>query len=690
MAKRIIPVGVQQRLVKLRKEVEHYRYLYHVLDRQEISDAALDSLKHELAKLEEQYPELVTPDSPTRRVGGRALKAFAKVRHASAMLSFSDVFSGEELREWYERIRRLVPSCGRRGFYVELKIDGLAISLEYRGGAFSVGSTRGDGLVGENVSENLKTIEAIPLRLREREEVAKDLRRAGFSRLASRLPGSLPRALEVRGEAFLTKEEFHRMNREQKKKHLPPYANPRNIAAGSIRQLDPRITARRRLDSYAYDIVTNLGQETHEEAHALLKAFGFKTNPHNRALRDLGAVEGFRERWMERRESLPYEIDGVVVIINDLAAFRRLGVVGKAPRGTTAFKFALKEAETVVEGVDVFVGRTGVLTPVARLKPVEVGGVTITHATLHNFDQVQKLDLRIGDTVIIGRAGDVIPQVVRVLERLRPKGAKPFRQPSRCPACGNPVVRDGAFLRCTNRRCPALQREHLYHFSAKAALDIPGLGPESIDKFVDAGLVRDAADFFSLKPEQLAELEGFGELSARKLVSAIQSRKRAELPRLLVALGIPRVGEETADVLAREFPSLEHLATADEEQLRRTRDVGPIVARSIASWFREERNRALLGKLRRAGVVPWRPAFSRRRRTLAGLRIVFTGELSRLSRAEAKRIARDLGADVSESVSKATSWVVTGKSPGSKLDKARELGVRTVGEEEFLRRVGKR
>lgn len=687
---------IRERVARLRKEIEHHRYLYHVLDRSVLSDAALDSLKRELDALERQYPSLITPDSPTQRVGGKARSEFAKVNHAVPMLSLNDAFSEDEFRSWIARIEKVIPRVTRKGFYVELKIDGLAIALEYEDGLFVVGSTRGDGFVGEDVTANLKTIEAIPLRLRTREEVAADLVRRGFSALARRLPNPFPHRIEVRGEAFLSKEEFSRINRELERRGEKTYANPRNLAAGSIRQLDPKVTARRKLDSFAYELITDLGQEMHEEVHALLSALGFKTNRHNERVSTPDEVIAFRNRWERKREELPYEIDGIVVIVNDLSIFQRLGVVGKAPRGAIAYKFALREATTVVREIRVQVGRTGALTPVAVLDPVAVGGVTITHATLHNADEVRRLDVRVGDTVIVGRAGDVIPQIRGVVKGLRPRGTKPFTMPRRCPSCGTAVVRsssegaEGVIIRCPNVRCPGRHREHLYHFVGKSAFDIIGLGPETIDKLVDGGFVRDVADFFTLTRDDLTTLEGFGDVSAEKLLAAIASRKRIELPRFLVGLGIPHVGEETALALARHFPSLGKLANASEEALRRLPDIGPVVASAIFQWFRNPQNRRLLRKLENVGVRPIPlPGKARGAQPLKGKTIVFTGELSSMTREGAKRLAREAGADVSESVSRKTSFVVMGDRPGSKAEKAKTLGVPIIGEREFLKLIGK-
>lgn len=676
---------IKKRVEQLRKEIAHHRYLYHVLDTQEISDAALDSLKRELAKLEEGYPEFVTPDSPTQRVSGEALEEFIKVRHRVPMLSFTDAFNQEEFFAWLERLRKRVPNFDKAGFYAELKFDGLAIELVYEEAVLRVGATRGDGKVGEDVTANIKTIEAIPLRLREAQQVRKNVTQWGFTALAGRLPKEFPKRLETRGEALLTKEEFVRINKKREKEDKPLYANPRNVAAGSIRQLDSKITAQRNLDFFAYDLVSDLGQRTHEETHVLLKALGFKTDPHARQFDDPKKIVAFRERFAKEREELPYEVDGVVVTVNDNDSFDRLGTVGKAPRGAIAYKFALKEATTVVREIKVQVGRTGALTPVAVLEPVEVGGVTITHATLHNADEIKRLDVRKGDTVIVGRAGDVIPKVRGVIKRLRPKGTKPFQMSKRCPACGKKVVRDegGVIMRCVNTQCPARHRERLYHFVSRQAFDIVGLGPETIDKLLDAGLVQDAADLFLLSPEDLTSIEGFAEVSAKKLVAAIQEKKNVSLPRFLIALGIPQVGEETAQLLAEVFGSLEKLAEASKEELEKISDIGPIVAKAIRTWFDDTQNKKLLKRLAKAGVTPEKQAGRKALQTLTGLTIVFTGSLDSMTRDEARRIAREHGAQVSGSVSKKTDFVVVGDNPGSKYDEAKEFDVSIIDEDEF-------
>jgi DNA ligase (NAD+) len=697
------------RIEKLKKEINRYRYEYHVLDRSEISDSALDSLKKELSDLEAQFPDLVTADSPTQRVAGAPLKEFKKVRHGERMTSFNDAFSEEDMRDWYTRLENYLGhplrSASVHGaaaplFYCELKIDGLAIELEYENGVFVRGSTRGDGMIGEDVTQNLRTVEAIPLRILPPEEAEKNLKKMGLRPADYELA---PRSLVVRGEVFLTKKEFARINREAARNSEKAYANPRNVAAGSIRQLDPRVTAGRRLDSFQYEIVTDLGAKTHEEKHLLLAAMGFKTNPHNEHARDLAGVFAFREKWGEpaRRGKVDYEYDGTVVLVNDNATFAAAGIIGKAPRGGIAYKFSPHETTTVVESIKVQVGRTGALTPVAVMRPVNVGGVTITHATLHNADEIKRLGLKIGDTVIVQRAGDVIPQIKKVLTALRTGREKEFHMPTRCPVDDSPVVRDGVIARCSSKTCAAQHREALYHFAARAAFNIEGLGPKIIDKFLDEGLISDAADIFELQKGDIAALERFGEKSAENIVNEVAEKKHVTLPRFLFALGILHVGEETAVTLAKnfDFPHADSRIKIKDitktfvalslEDLQKAPDIGPIVGKSIHDWFREKRNVNLLARLEKAGVtveaMPTRSAASTK---LAGVTFVITGSLESMDREAAKEKIRERGGDASESVSKKTDYLVAGSEPGSKYDKAKSLGVKIIDEKEFLKLLG--
>ena len=677
----------KQRIEKLKKEIEKYRYAYHVLDKSLISDAALDSLKKELFDLEQEFPELIVPDSPTQRVGGQPLKEFKKVRHETPMLSFNDAFSEEDMRAWLERLENyLGRKIGKndRTFYCELKIDGLAIELIYEDEIFVRGSTRGDGLIGEDVTQNLKTIDAIPLKIN-----------------AKRYPLNAKR-LVVRGEVFLTKKEFERINREQEKKGGKVYANPRNIAAGSIRQLDPKVTASRRLDSFQYALVADLGQKNHEEEHEMLKATGFKTNLHNQSAATLEEVFKFHEYWAKHREKLPYEVDGIVVIINSNKDFDGGGAIGKAPRAAIAFKFAAREATTIVEDILVQVGRTGALTPVAVLKPVPVGGITISHATLHNADEIKRLDVRVGDTVIITRAGDVIPKITKVLKDLRPRGAKEFEMPKKCPVDGSAVVRDampngrqGVAYKCSNKNCGARHREQLYHFVSRDAFNLDGLGWKIIDRFLDEGLISDAADIFTLKEGDIAVLERFGEKSARNIIEEARMKRKISLSRFLYSLGIFHVGEETSRLLGKallkinpKIDSPKDILTAGlkltEEKLFEVPDIGPAVAKSILEYFKDARHRNLLKKFGEVGVAITAEKRQAAGGKLAGLSFVLTGGLESMSREAAKEKLRALGGDVNESVSKNTSYVVAGVEPGSKLEKAKRLGVRILSEKEFL------
>ncbi|KKU94352.1 MAG: ligase protein [Candidatus Jorgensenbacteria bacterium GW2011_GWA1_48_13] len=677
--------AARERIEKLKKLINRYRYSRLVLNKEEISPETEDSLKKELFDLEQKFPELVTPDSPSQRVGGIPLKAFKKVRHEARMLSFNDAFSEEDVKDWITRVENYLGRRIKREFYSELKIDGLAIELVYENGVLVQGSTRGDGLVGEDVTQNLRTIEAIPLSI-SGGSTSQKLKKNSGGRTSQYL---IPKKLIVRGEVFLTKKEFERINREQKKKGEKIYANPRNIAAGSVRQLDPKITAARKLDSYQYAIVTDLGQRTHEEEHELLHKLGFRINPNNKRLNSLEEVFEFRNWWEKHREKLPYEIDGTVVILNDNKVFERAGVIGKAPRGAVAYKFSPREATTVVQSIKVQVGRTGALTPVAVLSPVGVGGITITHATLHNYDEIQRLGLKIGDTVVVSRAGDVIPQITKVLKELRTGREKEIHFPKNCPVDGSRVMKDGAIYRCSNPKCGARHRESLYHFVSRAAFDIRGLGAKIIDRFLDEGLITDAADVFILKEGDIAVLERFGEKSAENIVKEVMEKTLVTLPRFIYSLGILHVGEETALLLSRRFPVstvrglTQRYKDLSVEDLMQIRDVGPAVARSIYNWFREPRNLKLLGKLEKVGVKIKDEKTAGQE--FAGKVFILTGSLESMSRDEAKEKIRDLGGDVSETVSKKTDYVVTGSDPGSKYEKAKKLGIEIISEGEFLK-----
>lgn len=666
----------RKRIAKLRKVIHRHSYLYHVLDKPEISDAVFDSLKHELKKLEDQYPDLIAQDSPTQRVSGKALDKFVKVRHKERMLSLEDVFYSEELTAWQERLRKLAPSQ-KFDYFAELKIDGFAISLIYRNGVFVEGSTRGDGRVGEDVTQNLKTIESIPLKLEIRQKLPLAIQKK-VERLLEK------GEIEIRGEVYMTVKSFEKVNKERQKQGLPLYANPRNTAAGSIRQLDSKIAASRQMDFLAYDIIADSGQKTHQEEHQLAKALGFRTDE-GRYCSDLDKVVGFWQEVAKKREGLAYQIDGVVATVNNNALFKKLGVVGKAPRGAIAFKFPAKETTTIVEGIAVQVGRTGALTPVAILKPVKIGGTTVSRATLHNEDEIRRLGLKIGDTAVIQRAGDVIPRVVKVIKKLRSGEEKEFRMPKKCPICGQLTVRpkDEAVYRCSNQQCGAQQRRRIIHFVSKKAFDIDGLGPQIVNQLMDEGLVADPADIFSLAEGDLTPLERFAEKSAANLIGAVNQRRKISLRRFIYSLGIRHVGEETAFALARYFAGLDNLKKADLEELLKIKDVGEVVAKSIFNWFNDKGNLRFLDRLLKSGVEIEKIKAIKRK--LSGRTFVLTGELEKFTRDQVRDKIRELGGDVSGTVSKNTDFVVAGKEPGSKYDKAEKLGVKIINEREFLK-----
>lgn len=667
---------VNQRIKKLRNLIDHHRYLYHVKDVQEMSEAALDSLKKELFDLEEQFPKLITPDSPTQRVGGVPLKEFKKVAHQTRMLSLNDAFSQQDLQDWQARMFKLLTEQEKNhvDFYCEFKIDGLAIELEYENGIFVRGSTRGDGAIGEDITQNLKTIEAIPLTI------------------------DYKKNLTIRGEVFISKKEFAAQNEIQKKKGLPPYANPRNIAAGSVRQLDPKITASRKLDSFAYDIITGIDTKTHKEKHEKLKELGFKTNSQNRYCASLYEVLHFYQHVGKIREKISYEIDGVVVIVDNNALFEKLGIVGKTPRAAIAFKFAQSQATTIIEDIKIQVGRTGALTPVAILKPVQVSGITISRATLHNTDEIKRLDVKIGDTVIVGRAGDVIPDIIKVLPELRTGKERNFVMPRTCPSCNTKLSRlqsnrgsrsagekseTGIIWYCPNQKCFARQRRNFYHFVSRPAFDIDGLGPKIIDRLLDYGFISDPADIFQLQAQDLVNVERFAKKSVQNLINSIAQKKEIPLSRFIYALGIRNIGQETALDLARHFYSLQNLTGAKLEDFDAIANIGPIVAQSVHEWFSDKHNKKLLDKFKKVGVKVMSPKKETKGK-LSGKIFIFTGSLDSIERELAKEKVRDLGGQISESISKNIDIVVAGAEPGSKLAKAQKLGLKIIGEKEFL------
>ncbi|MFA6354102.1 MAG: NAD-dependent DNA ligase LigA [Candidatus Paceibacterota bacterium] len=679
----------RERIKKLQEEISKYRYAYHVLNQSLIPDEALDSLKKELFDLETKFPDLVTPDSPTQRIGGEPLKEFKKVTHSiRRMNSLNDAFSEEDIKDWLERLQNYLGKLPDSKFsildsleyYCDLKMDGLAVELIYNNGIFVQGSTRGDGLIGEDITQNLKTVDAIPLKLEIRN---------------SKL--EIPEQFIVRGEVFLTKKEFARINREQEKKGEKLYANPRNVAAGSLRQLDPKITASRKLDFFAYGIVDDSKNHyelfpTHSSEYRKLNKLGIKTNPEGKIVKSLTEVFEFQKQWEKNREHLAYEIDGVVISLNDNRLSDKAGTIGKAPRAGIAYKFSPREAATVVEDIKVQVGRTGALTPVAIMRPVQVGGITITHATLHNADEIKRLGLRIGDTVIVSRAGDVIPKITKVLKDLRVGRLSEFKFPATCPVDGSKVIRDGVIYRCSNKNCAAKLQESLYHFVSRGGFNIEGLGPKIIDRFLDEGLIIDAADIFTVREGDIATLERFGEKSASNIIREINNRKIITLPRFIYSLGILHVGEETALALAKYFPVKtiselsEHCQNLTLEKIQSVPDIGPKVSESIHRWFADKKNIQFLKKLDQSGIKikTAETHHSKLDTVISGRTFVLTGTLRSISRDEAKEKIRSQGGEISESVSKKTDYVVAGENPGSKQERAKQLNVKIINEAEFL------
>lgn len=672
----------QRRLEELRRLIEHHNYLYYVLDQPEISDAEYDALMRELLQLEEQFPELRTPDSPSMRVGAPPLEAFATHTHRQPMLSLDNAFGAEELRAFDQRIKRFLgmPADERIEYVAELKIDGLAISLTYVDGVFVTGATRGDGLQGEDVTQNLRTIRAIPLRLRQPAPTS----------LFDEPTVPIPSLVEVRGEVYLTHDEFRRINEEREQTGEPTFANPRNAAAGSVRQLDPRVTARRRLSLFAYGIGAIEGAtfDTHWQILQTLKAWGFPVNPQARRCNGIDEVVAFCEEWTARRQELHYDVDGVVVKVNSLLMQQDLGYVQRSPRWAIAYKFPAQQARTRILEVRWQVGRTGALTPVAIMEPVEVGGVTVSRATLHNEDEIARKGVMIGDVVVIQRAGDVIPEVVSVVTEARDGDEQPIIRPQNCPECGAPVEKPAgeAVARCVNLACPAQIVERIRHFTSRNAMNIEGFGDKWVQRLFEEGIIRDPADLYYLKKEDLLPLERMGEKLAENLLNAVERSKQVPLSRFIYALGIRQVGERAAQLLADYLGSLEALMNANEEQLLQIPEIGPATAREIVEFFRREENRRVIQKMLDAGVQPFA---ERRKRSdaFAGLTFVFTGALQHFTREEAEALVRELSGKASGSVSRQTSYVVVGASPGSKYQKALQLGVPVLTEEEFLKMV---
>ena len=655
--------AAQLKIEKLRELINYHNYRYYVLDDPEVSDAEYDSLMKELEALEREYPDLITPDSPTQRVGGAVLSGFQAVTHAIPLLSLANAYSQEELDSFDRRVRELLSSPPR--YTAEFKIGGLAISLLYRDGVFIRGATRGDGQTGEDITNNLRTIRSIPLKLRE----------------------PLAGDLEVRGECYMDKRAFEQLNKAQEEKGEKLFANPRNAAAGSLRQLDPKVTSERQLNVFLYGLGYSdaLPPDSHYETLQWLSSLGFRTNPETQVFDSIDGVKEFIQYWHEKRESLPYDIDGIVVKVDSRVQQELLGTTAKSPRWAVAYKFPAMQKTTKVEDIVVQVGRTGAVTPLAILEPVFIAGSTVSRASLHNEDYVKEKDIRIGDTVVIQKAGDIIPEVVRSVPELRDGSERVFQMPQSCPACGTRLVREAgeAVWRCDNSQCPAKLVEGLVYFASRDALDIEGMGPAVVQQLVDAGLVKNPADIFKLTKEQLLGLDRFGERSAAKLVASIEEAKGRGLARLLTALGILHVGTQTAASLAAYFGSMEKLVTATEDQLAQVPDIGPVVASSISAFFQNPKNIQLIEELKKLGVKMDEPKQSRGE-AFSGKTFVVTGTLSQFSRKEAKDAIESLGGKTTESVSKNIDYLVVGEKPGSKLDKARELGISILDEQQFI------
>lgn len=655
---------------KLRREIRHNEYLYYVLDAPEITDAEYDRMMVRLRELEARYPDSIPADSPTQRVGGRASSQFTEVRHLEPLLSLGNVFSAEELRAFDERVRSGLPAGSKVEYVMEPKIDGLACSLIYENGKLVRAATRGDGVVGENVTANVRTIRSIPLTLKVPDGE------------------TVPELLDVRGEVYMPRQAFMRLNEQRAERGESEFANPRNAAAGSLRQLDPQVTASRSLSFFAYYLVGEGAQPKHSESLALLAHYGFKVSENYKVVENIDEAIKYIGDFNELRQGLSYDTDGAVIKVNDVYQQRILGATGKDPRWATAYKYPPEQAETTLEDIDWRVGRTGVLTPTAVLTPVKLSGSVISRATLHNEDFIRAKDIRIGDRVVINKAGEIIPEVLRVVVEKRTGNEKEVEIPSVCPECGWRVERQGeeAAIRCTNPHCPALGREGLIHFVSRDAMNIDGCGPSVINALLDAGLVRDAADLYSLRKDDLLKLERMGEKSADNLLAALAESKKNELDKLLFALGIRHVGAKVARILATEFGSMEKLQQAQPEELAQIRDIGDKIAESVVTWLNVPANIDLVERLAAAGLtMTFTPPASQEDNPFFGKTLVFTGTMPTLGRAEAKTMAQDVGAKVSGSVSKKTDYVIAGAEAGSKLEKAQQLGVTVIDEAEFLR-----
>lgn len=667
---------IKKEIESLRKEIRKHDYLYYVLNQPEISDAEYDRLVKKLEELEKKYPQFITPDSPTQRVSGQPAELFRPVKHAKPMLSLENTYSPEEVKEWDKRVKKGLPR-EKYEYVVEPKIDGVSTALTYENGIFTLGATRGDGETGEGITANLKTIHQIPLTLR----------------LTTVYP--LPKKMEIRGEVYMEKKEFNRLNEETMSRGEPLFANPRNAAAGSLRQKDPRVTSSRPLKFFAHSYGLIEGGKkltTHWEYLQALKEYGIKTIEQVKLCKNIEEAIDYCKEWEEKRDILLYEIDGMVVKVNSLSQQEKLGATLKSPRWAIAYKFPARQATTKIKNIIVQVGRTGIITPVAELEPVECGGVTISHSTLHNFDEIKRLGVKIGDTVVVERAGEVIPKVVKVIESKRTGKEKEFKVPSKCPVCAGPIVKEKeeeVAYRCVNPSCPAQLARGLIHFAKRETMDIESLGESVVEQLVQREMVSDFADIYSLKKEDLLKLDLFADKKAENLLNAIQASKNRLLSRLLYALGIRHVGEKAAQVLAERFETMDNLMKAEIEDLTSIYEVGPVMAESVVNFFRQEGTRKLIEKLKKAKVNMKTEKKKKGSQPLAGKTFVFTGELKSFARSEAEAKVKELGGNPTSSISKKTDFVVVGENPGSKLDKAKNLGIAVIDETEFIRMLKK-
>ncbi len=664
-----------KRILKLRDQINDYAHKYYVLDAPEISDAVYDSLIQELRDLEASFPNLVTPDSPTQRIAAKPLEKFVAAPHETPMLSLNDVFSLEEVRAWLLRVKKLVPNA-KDEFYAEIKMDGLAASLVYENGVLLRGLTRGDGRVGEDVTANLRTITAVPLRLKADPSVPKEVYSGRF---------------EVRGEVLMYKKVFANLNAEREKKGLPLFANPRNTAAGTIRQLDPKLVAARPLSFHVYAVATSVrGISTHADEHSLASKLGFKVEPHSKVLHSIEAIMEFASEWIEERQKLPYGTDGLVVTVNDREVYLRLGVVGKAPRGSIAYKFPAEQATTKLKNIKVSIGRTGAATPFAVLEPVKIAGSTVKLATLHNAGEIARKDIRIGDTVVVQKAGDIIPEVVEPLPKLRDGKEKPFIMPKNCPVCGQGLHKEPneAVWRCINFDCPALEAGRIIHFASKAAFDIEGLGEKIVYQLLDEGAIKDAADLFTLQVEDMVQLERFASKKAENLYREIHEKKNISLDRFIYGLGIRHVGQQTAIDLATHFGTLQAFCQALPKELENIDGIGTVVAKSVHRWLNSDRHKNFIKKLQDVGVNP--VSIKKITGPLTGKSFVITGTLNAFSREVGGERIAALGGKLQNAVTKDTSYLVVGEDPGSsKVTKAEKLEIPQIDEAAFLKMIAK-